>query len=89
MYEKKSAPNLALNNNFHEFSVCAGRSCNNKGIHPIRIIYINKTGFFCDNCKKDIEYLGLAEDNLEQELCCDFRGVNSTNDVLQTSGGTT
>ena len=30
---------------------CAGKDCRNEGKHLLRIIYLNKVGWFCDDCK--------------------------------------
>lgn len=44
-----------LNEGFKE---CAGRSCKNTAKVPLKIRYINKTGFFCESCA---DYLLRAE----------------------------
>jgi hypothetical protein len=47
---------------------CAGRNCSKSGINPLNIIYINKIGWFCDDCKKDLLDLKLVdESNKEME----------------------
>jgi|GEM_PF-3581160 len=33
---------------------CAGNCCSNEGVHKLKIIYLNKVGWFCDHCKDDI-----------------------------------
>jgi len=38
---------------------CAGLYCNSVGIHRLKIIYIEKTGLFCENCKTELEKCGL------------------------------
>ena len=42
---------------------CAGRNCRNEGKHFLRIIYLNKVGCFCDNCKDQLLKNGLIVDN--------------------------
>ena len=54
------------NNNAHyetteyKYKTCAGKGCNNTGIHYLSIIYINKTGLFCETCKNELEQCGLV-----------------------------
>lgn len=43
-----------------EFQLCAGKDCNKQGTNSLKIIYINKTGFFCDSCKQDLLALKLV-----------------------------
>ncbi len=43
-----------------EFKICVGKGCNNVGLHSLSIIYINKTGLFCETCKKELEKCGLV-----------------------------
>lgn len=44
-----------------EFKICASRYCNNRGTIPLKIIYIKKTGFFCNKCKEELIKLKLVE----------------------------
>jgi hypothetical protein len=38
---------------------CAGKRCFNRGKHSLKIIYFNKTGWFCDSCRDDLANDGL------------------------------
>jgi hypothetical protein len=40
--------------------ICTGKNCNKIGTNELRILYINKNAWFCDNCKKDLEKLELV-----------------------------
>ena len=53
-------------NNIHGFKQCYGRNCTSIGKNPLKIIYIHKIGWFCDNCKKDLLDLKLADEVIEQ-----------------------
>lgn len=39
---------------------CCGINCNNTGEHQLMIIFIKKTGIFCDSCTRDLLERGLA-----------------------------
>jgi formamidopyrimidine-DNA glycosylase len=39
---------------------CSGKGCKEIGITLLKIVYINKTGYFCDSCSEDLLHLGLA-----------------------------
>ena len=40
---------------------CAGNGCAKLGTEPFEIIYLNKTGWFCESCKKDLILDGLLK----------------------------
>jgi hypothetical protein len=42
-----------------EYKECAGKGCQNAGIHYLKIVFLNKRGWFCDSCKSS-----LIADNL-------------------------
>ena len=46
---------------FQEFE-CASKGCNKKGRHHLRILFLNRVGYFCDSCK-----ISLLEDNLVED----------------------
>jgi hypothetical protein len=48
------------------FKRCPGHGCKNIGRNALKIIYINKIGWFCDKCKIDLVTLKLAEEVVEQ-----------------------
>jgi hypothetical protein len=39
---------------------CSGKGCTDIGKTPLKIVYINKTGYFCDSCSEDLLHHGLA-----------------------------
>jgi hypothetical protein len=39
---------------------CAGKGCNRVGRISLKILYLNKTGLFCDCCTKDLVAAELA-----------------------------
>lgn len=41
---------------------CVAIGCNNKGVNPLKVIYINKVLRFCDTCKQDMLKLKLVEE---------------------------
>jgi hypothetical protein len=50
--------------NIHEVTpsykqVCAGKGCRNKGIHALKVRFLNKMGFFCNSCKDSLITCGL------------------------------
>jgi hypothetical protein len=53
-------PNNIIDSDIKEYKICAGKGCNNLGKYRLSIIYINRTGYFCLNCKKELEDLGIV-----------------------------
>jgi len=47
---------------FQPYKECAGTRCSNKGKHYLKIRYVNKTGWFCESCKKSLSADGLIYD---------------------------
>ena len=45
---------------YQTYKECAGTRCPNKGIHYLKIIYVNKNGWFCDSCKNSLLVDGLV-----------------------------
>jgi hypothetical protein len=41
---------------------CASKDCNKKGRHHLRVLFLNKKGYFCDSCR-----ISLLKDNLVEE----------------------
>jgi hypothetical protein len=41
------------------FEICAGKGCKNAATEFLRIDLINKGGWFCKPCKKELEKSGL------------------------------
>ena len=57
---------------------CAGNGCSKIGIHPVTIVYINKTGWFCESCKNLIEREGLADKlNFDEENSTQSKGLGA------------
>jgi hypothetical protein len=44
-----------------EYKECAGKGCHNVGIHYLEIIFLNKSGWFCEQCGSDLIVSGLAK----------------------------
>jgi hypothetical protein len=42
-----------------EYKTCALRDCYNKGENHLKIIYIEKSGWFCDNCTRELKKAGF------------------------------
>jgi hypothetical protein len=51
---------MTLNNASLEYKKCAGKGCNRVGRISLKILYLNKTGLFCDHCTKDLLISELA-----------------------------
>jgi hypothetical protein len=52
---------------------CAGKYCPNQAIHKLKIIYINKDGWFCSNCSEVLLENGLVvQDNNGDQCQNDF-----------------
>lgn len=53
---------IAYQNNSYS---CAGRGCKNNGEKYLKIIYINRMGWFCDYCSTELEKDSLVEKVVE------------------------
>jgi hypothetical protein len=42
---------------------CAGKSCQEFGIHLLRVIYLNRLGWFCNSCRDILVSAGIAVDS--------------------------
>jgi hypothetical protein len=42
------------------YNKCSGKGCINIGKTLLEIVYIHKTGYFCDSCSEDLLDHGLA-----------------------------
>jgi hypothetical protein len=51
---------------------CAGKECREKGLHYLEILYLNKSGWFCESCKDS-----LISNELVVQDDTDICGVNS------------
>ncbi len=53
----------------YKYKTCARLHCNNIPIHYLKVVLINKFGWFCPSCKRELE-----EDNLlESDLAVDTK----------------
>jgi len=43
--------------------ICARNGCPNKGIHLLTVFYINREGWFCEDCKLELVNAGLVFEN--------------------------
>jgi hypothetical protein len=65
----------------YRYDRCAGKNCHNIGIYSLRVVYLNRKGWFCDSCKDGLISAGLVkEDNASN-------AVKNRNDELLTDGG--
>jgi hypothetical protein len=52
------------NNNYNnEYKICAGKNCNNLGKYHLKVLFINRSGWFCDYCKEELTSLRLIKEN--------------------------
>jgi hypothetical protein len=41
------------------YKICASNDCTRGARYQLKIIYVNKLGWFCEQCKEDLERSGL------------------------------
>lgn len=46
--------NSIINSTDQQYKQCAGKNCVREGKYELKILYINKTGYFCECCSKCI-----------------------------------
>jgi hypothetical protein len=51
-----------IDHNKFQNNQCASNGCKNQGSHNLRVLFLNKVGYFCESCK-----IGLLEDKLVEE----------------------
>ena len=61
MTPTSSTSNNNIDNANKEYNPCAGKSCDAYGKYQLKILYINKTGWFCDSCAQTLKKLKLVE----------------------------
>lgn len=61
MKNPQSANNNISNNKNEGYKICAGMNCDSIGSNQLKIILINKIGYFCNKCSKDLLDLKLVE----------------------------
>ncbi len=49
-------------NDIQVYKKCSGLYCNKDAKKRLRILYINKSGWFCNDCSTDLVNLGLGFD---------------------------
>jgi hypothetical protein len=54
-----SPSNLTTN---QQINYCAGKECKNKGNRVLMIRYLDKIGYFCEDCANDLLRSELAEE---------------------------
>jgi hypothetical protein len=54
---------LVLVEIIQQLKACARNACPNGGIHQLAVIYINRTGWFCNDCKNELINDGLVLEN--------------------------
>lgn len=60
--ETTSLPsNITIDNVSKKYNNCAGKGCKNYGINPLKIVFIHKTGWFCNSCTQTLKKLELVE----------------------------
>jgi hypothetical protein len=50
-----------------QYKICACKDCTNNGTKLMKINYIYKNGYFCDNCAIDLSFHGLGYEVSEKE----------------------
>ena len=51
-------------NALHGYKRCAGKGCSEPGIHHLKVLFINKSGWFCDKCKNSLVEDKLVDQNV-------------------------
>jgi hypothetical protein len=65
---------------------CAGRGCQKKGNVRLRVQILDKVGYFCDSCAKEILHLGLAvNEKRERPLKSDSRVARSNHSIADAT----
>ena len=59
------------------YKECAGKKCQNVGIHSLNIRYVYKRGWFCDSCKAN-----LVTENLVEVIGSDDNNRNDCTDAF-------
>ena len=59
---------------------CAGKDCRNRGIHLLKVRFLNKSGLFCDSCKNDLVSHDLVYYSIQNSDNGRDKGYNNTHD---------
>lgn len=65
-----------------EFKVCAGKECQKKGIHSLKILYLHKSGWFCDYCKNNLLDAGLVYETNANMFCNTDESNENNNQIV-------
>ena len=57
--------NSTKQNASQEYKACGGKGCSQRGIHYLKIRFINRHGWFCDSCKDVLVYDKLADTTID------------------------
>jgi|GraSoiStandDraft_50_1057286.scaffolds.fasta_scaffold5768927_1 hypothetical protein len=52
---------MSTNQKTQEYKECSGKGCQNAGSYYLKIIYLNKSGWFCKGCRNDLMFSGLVK----------------------------
>jgi len=55
MQNNQPVSHNTLYNDTDRYKMCAGLGCSNKGKNYLKIIYLKKSGWFCDNCTIELK----------------------------------
>lgn len=56
--------NTSQQNLTHSYKTCTAKGCTSPGIYEMEILFLGRTGWFCEQCKDSLTHDGLL---LEQE----------------------
>lgn len=60
--ETTSLPsNITMDNVSKKYNNCAGKGCRNHGTNRLQIVFIHKTGWFCNSCTEELVKYKLVE----------------------------
>jgi hypothetical protein len=51
-----------------EYTVCAGRNCNNLARNFLTIVLIKQSGWFCEKCSQGLKEAGLVESEIDVHI---------------------
>jgi hypothetical protein len=57
--------NSTTENTVQDYKGCAGKDCQRAGINYLKVLYLNRKGWFCDSCKASLvaDRLVIEEDS--------------------------
>ena len=63
MQDKQHSLNNTKDNTIRGYKICAGKGCNKIGNNRLKVVFIDKFGSFCNDCKEDLIRSGLIEED--------------------------